>query len=153
MRWIHRAILTALAKPEENVEAIREGIKALIPFSLEDAKIQLETQNAEGFEERIIKIFTITIIKEAHTNDFLQFLLDNLTQEQKELLASQAESRLDPEYNFFIRIDKEKWIQERKIWITDSGQCFHIKLSLAVFPKKKQTALALIERLFSQKNI
>jgi len=95
MRWIHRATLTALGKPEENVEEVREGIRALVPFNLEEAKVPFQTQNAEGFDDRIIKIFTIVLMKEAHTNDFLQFLLDNLSDEQKQLIISQAESRLD----------------------------------------------------------
>ncbi|MEM3154458.1 MAG: RNA-binding domain-containing protein [Candidatus Woesearchaeota archaeon] len=153
MRWVHRVTLTAFAKPEENVEAIREGIKALVPFNLENEKLSLQMQNAEGFEERIIKIFTIVLTKEKHTNDFLQFLLDSLNEEQKKMLISQAESRLDAEYDFFIRIDKNEWIQERKIELTDTGNCFHIKMSLAVFPKKKETALQLVQKMFAQKNI
>ena len=153
MRWIHRATITALAKPEEDADAIRQGIIALVPFNLEEAKVKLDIQNAESFEDRIIKIFTIILTKESHTNDFLQFLLDNLSEEQKKLLIAQAESRLDKEFDFFIRIEKDVWVRERKILLTDSGHCFHIKLSLATFPKKRETALALINRLFSQKNI
>ncbi len=153
MRWIHRAVLTAHAKPEEDVEAVRQGIIALVPFNLEEAKIKLEVQNAEGFEERKIKIFTIILAKESHTNDFLQFLIDNLSEEQKKLLIAQTESRLDKEFDFFIRIEKDNWAQERKIILTDSGNCFHIKMSLAVFPKKRENAIALINKLFIQKNI
>ncbi len=153
MRWIHRAIITALAKPEEDADSIRQGIIALVPFNLEEAKIKLDVQNAESFEDRIIKIFTIILAKESHTNDFLQFLLDTLSDEQKNLLVSQAESRLDTEFDFFIRIDKDVWVQERKILLTDSGHCFHIKMSLATFPKKRETALSLINKLFVQKNI
>jgi len=153
MRWIHRITITALGKPEEDMEAVKQGIIALVPFNIEEAKVQLQVQNAEGFEERTIRIFTIILTKEAHTNDFLQFLLDNLAEEQKNLLISQAESRLDTEFDFFIRIDKDEWIKERKIWLTDSGNCFHMKFSLAVFPKKREGALQLIEKLFSQKSI
>jgi RNA binding exosome subunit len=153
MRWIHRATLTALGKPEEDVDAIKEGIRALVPFNLEESKVPFQTQNAEAFDDRIIKIFTIILTKEAHTNDFLQFLLDTLNEEQKKLLISQAESRLDTEYDFFIRIDKDAWVQERQISLTDGGNCFHIKLTLAVFPKKKESALQLIQKMFTQKNI
>ncbi len=153
MRWVHRITITALAKPEENAEEIRQGIIALVPFNLEEAKIKIDAQNAESFEERIIKIFTIILTKESHTNDFLQFLLDSLSEEQKKLLIAQAESRLDKDFDFFIRIEKDKWAQERKIILTDAGYCFHIKISLAAFPKKRETAIVLINKLFSQKNI
>lgn len=153
MRWIHRATLTTLANQEEDVEAIKEGINALVPFNLEEAKVPFKTQNVDGFDDRVIKIFTIILTKESHTNDFLQFLLDTLSQEQKDLLVSQAESRLDTEYDFFIRIDKAAWIKEQQILLTDSGNCFHIKLTLAVFPKKKELALQLVKKLLAQKNI
>ncbi len=153
MRFIHRATLTTLAKPEEDVEAIRKGIIALVPFDMEKAKVQLQVQNAEGFDHRTIKIFTIILTKEAHTNDFLDFFLIKLTDEQKRLLISQTESRLDDNLDFFIRIDKDRWIAEREIWLTDTGYCFHIKLSLAAYPKNRQTAHTVVEKIFSQKNI
>jgi RNA binding exosome subunit len=153
MRWVHRITITALAKPEEDVQAIKEGIITLVPFNLEEAKVKLETQNAEGFDDRTIKIYTITLTKESHTNEFLQFLLDTLTEEQKNIILSQAESRLDTEYDFFIRIDKDEWARERKITLTDGGNCYHFKFSLAVYPKHKENALQLVKKLFAQKNI
>jgi len=152
MRWAHRATITAFGKPEEDVEAIKEGIIALVPFNLEEAKVKLEIQNTEGFE-RQIKIFTIILTKESHTNDFLQFLLDKLSKEQKEMLAAQAETRLDAEFDFFMRFEKDAWIKDRELLLTDTGNCYHIKLSLATFPKKKENALQLVERIFRQKNI
>lgn len=153
MRWIHRATITAFGKSEENIEAIKEGIIALVPFNLEEAKVKLEIQTTEGFEDRKIKIFTIILTKESHTNDFLQFLLDKLTEAQKEMLVKQAETRLDTEFDFFIRFEKDAWINDRELMITDTGNCFHVKLSLATFPKKKENALQLVRKLFIQKSI
>jgi len=153
MRWAHKITLTAFAKPEEDVEGIKEGILALVPFDLEEAKIELQEQKAKGFNERTVMIFTVKLTKVSHTNDFLQFLLDNLKEEQKELLISQAESRLDTHHDYFIRVDKQRWMSKQEIWLTDTGDCFHIKLTLAVFPKKRQGALDLIERFLRQKNI
>lgn len=153
MRLVHRVTLTAFAKPEEDIETVREGIKALVTFNIEEAKIKIQARNAEGFDQRTIKIFTIILTKESHTNDFLEFLLEKLTEEQKRLLVSQAESRLDQELDFFIRIDKDQWIKERQAWLTDSGNCFHIKLSLAAFPKNRKTAMKLIEKLFPIGNL
>ena len=87
------------------------------------------------------------------TNDFLDFLLNKFSDEQKRLLISQAESRLDANLDFFIRIDKDHWVNEREFWLTDSGSCFHIKLAVAAYPKKRDAALLLIRKLFSQKSI
>jgi RNA binding exosome subunit len=153
MKWVHRVTITVFAKPDENKTETIAGLKALVPFNLEDTKIKVEDRHAEGFNQRKIDILTITLTKEAHTNDFLQFLLDTLNKEQKGLLISQAGSRLDEELDYFIRIEKDNWIQKRQLLLTESGNCYHIKLSLAAFPKKRETALKLAERIFSQKNI
>lgn len=153
MRWIHRATITVFSKPEENEKPIKEGLISLVPFSLEEAKIKIEEQKTEGFNERTIRIYKITITKESHTNDFLQFLLDKLTEEQKQTLINQIESRIDTEYDYFIRIDKDKWMNEKEIELTDTGNCYHIKLSIAVYPKNKEKAIQLIEKLFRQKSI
>ncbi len=153
MRWVHRVTITAFAKPEEDVEGIRQGVIVLVPFDLNRARVVLETKNAQGFNERTIKIFSISLSREAQTNDFLDFLLNKLADEQKRLLISQAESRLDANLDFFIRIDKDHWMKEREIWLTDSGNCFHIKLAVAAYPKKLDAALILVRKLFSQKSI
>ena len=153
MRWVHRITVSAFAKPEENVEGIREAVIALVPFDLNRARVVLGTENAQGFDERIIKIFSVSLTREAQTNDFLDFLLNKFSDEQKRLLISQAESRLDANLDFFIRIDKDHWVNERELWLTDSGSCFHIKLAVAAYPKKRDAALLLIRKLFSQKSI
>lgn len=153
MRWVHRITITAFAKPEEDVERIRESIIALVPFDLNRARVVLGTENAEGFNERTIKIFSISLTREAQTNDFLDFLLNKFSDEQKRLLISQAESRLDADLDFFIRLDKEHWMNKREFQLTDSGSCFHIKLAVAAYPKKRDAALLLVRKLFSQKSI
>jgi len=71
-----------------------------------------------------------------------------LVNEQRELILRQAETRLDREFNFFIRFDKEKLVNENKYWITDSGNCFHIKMNIACFPRKREQALKIIQNIF-----
>jgi RNA binding exosome subunit len=36
-----------------------------------------------------------------------------------------------------------------ELWITDCGECFHIRISIAAFPKKKEVALEVIKKIFS----
>jgi len=144
MRLAHRITITAFEKPEET--SINESIQKLIPFNLEEQKIKLEIQKAKGFNEKIIKIYTITLLKESHIKEFLTEFIQRLTQEQKETILSQTETRLDEHYDFFIRIDKEAW-KEDKIWLTDTGNCYHIRISLAVYPKNKQKAIESIKKI------
>ena len=67
-------------------------------------------------------------------------------------ILKQIESRLDEELNFFLRLDKEKWVNEKEMKLTDSGKCFHIKISVAAFPKNMDIAIENFEKInFSMK--
>ncbi|MEM4247122.1 MAG: RNA-binding domain-containing protein [Candidatus Woesearchaeota archaeon] len=149
MKYLNSVTISVFAKPsEEDVLAVRQGLVELVPLNLEKEKIAVNEETAEGFNEQQIKILTITLTKASHTNTFLKALLNRLTNEQKELLLRQRESRLDSDLHFFIRFDKSKWLSDRRLFITDSGWCYHVKMSLAAFPATREAALALVEKVF-----
>ncbi|MDO8741268.1 MAG: RNA-binding domain-containing protein [Candidatus Woesearchaeota archaeon] len=146
MKLANSVKISVFAK-EEDSEKILNKLISLVPFNLEEEKIALNKQNASGFNDKTIKIFEITLTKDRHINGFLEFLNSKLTQDQKELLIQQAEPRTDDDLNFFIRLDKEKLFND-EFCITDSGNCYHIRISLAVFPKKKENSLAVVKEIF-----
>lgn len=145
----HTICITIFCKPEEDIGLITEKFLFLIPFDLKKEKIELKKTNATGFNEKKITILEIHLEKESHTNLFLTHLVKKLTDEQKLLIKKQAESRLDDELNFFLRIDKSRLINENRFWLTDNGDCYHIKIKIAAFPKKKEVALKIINKIFS----
>lgn len=149
MKYLHYAALSVFTKPtEEDIEAVKQGLMKLVPFNLEEAKVEVKQETAKGFNEQKIKIFSIRLEKQAHTTVFLKNLLEKLTQEQKDQLVEQRESRLGEKLHFFIRFDKEKWMNNKELVITDSGDCFHVKLSLAVYPSRRPAAMVLVEKIF-----
>ena len=58
------------------------------------------------------------------------------------------ESRLDKNLDLFLRFEKDTWINERKLVLTDSGKCFHLRISIAAFPKNREVALNVVKDLF-----
>ena len=138
--------IRVFSKDGEDDEKIVEMLKQLVPFDYETEKIKLEIQNATGFNEMKIKIYTILLEKERHTRKFLELLIERLAKEQKELLLRQKESRLNGQLNFYLRLDKEKLLAG-EYWITDFGNCYHITISIAAFPRKREVALHIIEKL------
>jgi len=141
--------ITFFVKEEEDEEKIKKSLLSLIPFNLEKEKVELKQSNAKGFNEKNIKIFEIFLQKEKQINIFLKNLNNNLSKEAKELILKQAESRTDNEGNFFLRFSKDKLLNENEFWLTDQGNCFHIKLNIAAFPKNKENTLIIINRIFS----
>ena len=142
--------LSVFSKESENdnEEVIKEKLLSLIPFDLEKEKLKLEQDSAEGLEGKRIRIFSIKLQKQRHTNQFLENLKEKLTKEQKELLLRQIETRLENELNFFIRLDKNKLINNSEFFITEKGNCFHIKISIAAFPAKREKALEVVKQIF-----
>jgi RNA-binding protein len=135
----------------EDANLILNKFLNLFPFGLEDEKVELKKTEAKGFNEKRITIFESVLMKERHTNEFLRNLREKLDADQKSRILSQAESRLDENFNFFLRFDKEEFIKNDKLKLTDSGNCFHIEISVAAFPKKRENALEIVKSLFLDK--
>ncbi|OGM01983.1 hypothetical protein A3K72_01195 [Candidatus Woesearchaeota archaeon RBG_13_36_6] len=145
---LHNVEIRVFCKPEDNLEKVKNGLLSLVPFDLSKEKIRLNQKNTFGFNEKKIVILSIKLDKQRHVNQFLEKLCNDLTQEQKELIKKQAESRLDNEMLFYLRFDKNKLINETRLWLTDKGDCYHIKLSIASFPRTREKALECVRSIF-----
>ena len=135
-------------KHNEDDKLILDKFLQLFPFNLKDEKIELKKTNALGINEKKITIFEITLTKEKHTSKFLENLMENLDEEHKKLIFSQLESRLDDNLDFFLRFDKDEYLKNDKLKLADSGNCFHIKISVAAFPKKREIGLEIVKGVF-----
>ncbi|MEE9525315.1 MAG: RNA-binding domain-containing protein [Candidatus Woesearchaeota archaeon] len=135
-------------KEEEDFDKIKKSLLELIPFDLEKEKVELKEELVQGFDEKEIKILRFVLDKNRHIEAFLNNLNEKLFEETKERILSYAESRLDDDCNFFLRFSKEKWVEEKLLWLTDQGNCFHIKMNVAAFPKKKEIAMKIIRNIF-----
>lgn len=146
MKYAHFIEMRVFCKEEDNQEIIEKKIHELFPFDFEKEKLIIKSKKCEGFEDKIIKILTVSIKKEKHTKLFLKNLIDKISDEQKKLLEKQLESRLDETLHFYIRLDKEKLLNN-EYWITDYGNCFHITISIAAYPHKRETAVAMVKNI------
>ena len=146
MKLANTVSLRAFCKPEEDKSLVVEKLKLLLPFDLEKEKIAINAQKAEGFEERTIRIITATLTKDRHIKAFLENLNQKLGSE-KQTLIEQLQSRVDDDLNFYIRLDKEMMLKDKFI-LTDSGSCYHIKINLAAFPKKREKAGEIVRKIF-----
>ncbi|TAL51609.1 MAG: hypothetical protein EPN86_06345 [Nanoarchaeota archaeon] len=135
-------------KPEEDEQALLQAFKTLFPFNLDE--IELKRTNAEGFSERKIKIYEAMLSKDRHCNAFVKFMMEKLSTEQKRQLLEQIDSRLHDDLHFYFRFDKDSLVKLGQLWLTDGGNCFHIGISVAAFPKKKDVAKKLLTELLTE---
>ena len=136
-------------KGNEDENLALEKLLQLIPFNIKDEKIEFNKTGAQGFNEKKIIIFGIILEKEKHTNKFLENLIGKLDIHQKNIILEQLESRLDENLSFFLRLDKEEYIKNNRLVLTDSGNCFHIEISVAAFPRRREAAVEVIRKIFS----
>jgi RNA binding exosome subunit len=150
MKQIHHLWLSVYCKPEDNEKDILENLRKFFPFNIEDEKLKIERQKANIIkEERDIIIFEVHLEKTSHTNAFLKHLNEILNDSQKQLIIKQKESRLDADHHFFLRFDKDKLIENNQFFITDKGNCYHMKMTIAAFPTTRENALKAVEKLFT----
>lgn len=150
MKVVNNIAIRVFAPPEENQNAIKETFLKLLNLSEEDIKkekVQFEEKTAKGFSERKIKTLTCLLEKDRHCNPFLKKLVKHLSKEDKDLLIHQK-NRLDEHYDFFIRLDKDELLKGKYV-VTQEGNCFHIRMNIATFPRNEEKARAAIQEIFS----
>lgn len=138
--------IRVFSTPEES-EQILKAISRFLPPDLEKEKIRINQTTAEGFGDRKIRIYTVTLTRQRHVTKFLDNLSKLLSSGQKSRIIEEFDSRTDPDFNFYIRLDREMFLRER-VELTDTGSCFWIRISLALFPRKRETAIETVKRIF-----
>lgn len=149
MKLAHSIRIRVFCHEERDKEdTIEKGLLSLFPFSLTDEKILVEKKKTKGFNEKLIIVYEVTLENDRHINAFLKSLDEKMTTDQKLILVDDCARRTDDTCNLFIRLDKEKLLKN-ELWITDRGGCYHIKINIAVFPKKKEKAVEHLKKIFS----
>ena len=144
MKQVHAVNLRMFIKPEDDYQKDKQAFLDLIPFSLEDEKVSLDETEAEGFNERKISVLSVDLGKQRHVKAFLKKLQDELSGAQKQQLVEQ-ENRLDDNCDFYLRFRKQDL---PKLVLTDHGDCVHVRLSIASFPKKREIAREVVKEIF-----
>jgi len=150
MKLAHQIKLKVFSyeKNNEDDKLILDKFLHLFPFNLSSEKIILKKSVAEGFHEIKITIFEVTLTREKHISQFLDNLAKNIDEDQKKLILEQIESRLDDKLDFFLRFDKNEYLENSKLLLTYSGNCIHLKISVAAFPKKRKIGLEIVKSIF-----
>jgi len=147
MKKAHNVKMKVFCKEGENQEKLEEVFHKLLEIDFEKEKVNFKKKNAQGFEEKNIIIIELVLDKERHIRAFLDKLNEMMSKDQKELLIKQADSRIDDNLHFFIRLDKKKMLNG-ECWISDKGDCYRVEISIAAFPKKKDIALGVLKEIF-----
>jgi RNA binding exosome subunit len=138
--------LRIFAKPEDDAAEVRKALLKLVPFSIEEKKLAIKEEPITT-PGRTVVVLRLDVAKRALANAAMQHLVSLLEPSDREKLVQQADSRTDDAGFFFIRLDKQKWLQGIAE-LTDSGDCFHISLEIATYPKRRDSVIGFVTKLF-----
>lgn len=152
MKLLHSITITVIDK-ENNFEKIESGFDYLIPFDLVKNNIKLKSEyigpDPEIEESKPITIYTLDIEKQSLMTQFIEYLRKMLSPIAKKEIMQNAQKFMEEDCIAYLRIDKDE-IFNKKITLTKDGNCFHVKLKIAAYPKKKESAIKILEQLFFQ---
>ncbi|NOZ81142.1 MAG: hypothetical protein GXP63_05715 [DPANN group archaeon] len=147
MKCLHNVIITVFEKDKDREEQVIKTLHDLIPFDWKQEKIQLKQENAKGIEGDHISIFRVRLEKQRHLRTGVDHLKDRLGPAQVNRLNKEKVSRLDGTLHFYLRLDKKE-LEDGNYVLTDSGDCYHIRMSIAAYPKSMSAGLRVIDGLF-----
>ena len=103
--------------------------------------------NEDHFGNKII-VLTDKITKKRTNRDFISFLNENLSNEDKSIIKEELSRRMDEKGNLFLRFEKQSAYNET-LKLTYSGDAIHVRIKIASYPVSKENAMKVAEKLFN----
>ena len=126
-------------------------VKKALYFLFNNINVDIKDEIIEGYYGNIMKIIKCKILKKKNCYDFLYFLKKNLILEEKKKLISKIRSRIDPNLNLYIRVNKQKsFMREIELSEEDYEDSIIIKIKLRTYPKSYLKACEIMEEFFEQ---
>jgi len=139
---IHNITYRTFVYGTEDEEKVMTSISYLFSNSLPEKSI-----TEDHFGNKII-VLTDEITKKRTNKDFIAFLNDNLSQEDKTIIKNELDRRIDEKGNLFLRFDKQLAYDET-LKLTYSGDAIHIRIKIASYPVSKENAINVAKKLFN----
>ena len=139
---IHNISYRTFVYGTEDEEKVMTAIGYLFSNSLPE-----KSMTEDHFGNKIM-VLTEKITKKRYNKDFIAFLNDNLSQEDKNTNKSELNRRIDEKGNLFLRFDKQLAYDE-KLKLIYSGDAIHIRIKIASYPVSKENAVNVAQKLFN----
>lgn len=139
---IHNISYRTFVFGTEDEEKVMTAISYLFSNPLPERTI-----NEDHFGNKII-VLTDKITKKRTNRDFISFLNENLSNEDKSTIKEELSRRMDEKGNLFLRFEKQSAYNET-IKLTYSGDAIHVRIKIASYPVSKENAMEVAEKLFN----
>lgn len=134
-KLVHNITVTVFEKDKDKIKDHKKIFQYLLPIDFKKEKIDVSVEAAEGFGQKTIYILRLKTEKSRHNKKLLNTIFSKLNVKDKKRIGKQNLTRINQEGYFFIRLKKPEML-EKKLILTESGDCYHFKIKLAGFPAK-----------------
>lgn len=138
---IHNITYRSFVYQTEDEEKVIQSINYLFPNILPEKSI------SEDHYSNKITILQEKISKKRYCRDFIEFLNNNISNEDKHILNEELSRRMDDKGNFFLRFSKQDAFDEN-LKLTYSGNAIHVRIKIASYPVSKDNAINVAKKLF-----
>lgn len=144
MKFFHSMTFRIFVYFDDDYFEIKESLSNLLKTVQEPKKIVIEEQTAKGFDDNKIVILKTTLTKSVQINE----LVKKIAKETN--LKTELENRLSDDLNIYLRLKKDEFTNN-EFKLTDSGDCVHITISVAAYPKTIESAKNSIKEFVESK--
>lgn len=148
MKKIHHITISTFVKDGEDKKTPAETIAGFLPENFVDEGIKIKEEPIKINEGENMIILSSKIEKKRHTDLFMEILLDTLGKKQC-ILAANQHNRVDEKGYLFIRLDKNE-LEKGYGVLVEHGNCYHIKILIAAYPKTREKALEIAQHILTQ---
>lgn len=145
MKEFHSIQCRVITEPDDELEDVIAGFYYLMPADY-SKELKIEKDSFHDQEGCLRHLLTLTVKKPQLVKQFITNIFEELPPKEMATLIKQLPSRIDDESFFYIRIDKNKFLIERILELTETGSCFHFTLNVASYPKRRTVAVSTVEK-------
>ncbi len=141
-KLIHNVTVRVFENEKEKIEIYKDIFHEMLPVDFKKERVSLIQRTERGFDDLPLHLLSMKTRRNKNNILLLENILSRLPPKDKEILFREHERRLDEQGDFFIRLDLNGLLSTPRIYtLTRGGDCFHIKVKIAAFPKKRERLL------------
>lgn len=139
---IHYILFRTQAHATEDVSRVRKALETVLP-----PETPITEERTEGYFGNPITILTARIEDKKAAEKYMEFLRTSLPASDLEELIKELPQRVDDECNFYLRLSKQD-AYLGDVRITYADDAIAIKVKIAAYPAKYETALKQVKEYF-----
>ena len=139
-KLVHTVQVNVFETNQNSLQSIKDLYHKMLPIDHSKEQVEIDYEQLQGFNQKIIHSLTLTTIKNRHNSLILNTIFTSLPTKSINKIIDQIETRVNHEGNLFLRLDKPSLLNN-SYRLIDHGNCFHIKIKLAAFPANKDNYL------------